>query len=272
MLTVSSDYSAYLAVCEEAARTAGKIQREKLGTVSVRFKSNPNDLVTEADTASQAAIEKIILTAFPCHRFIGEEGNLTALSQQGTARITGEYCWIVDPLDGTTNFVHTCPMFGPSIALTRGTDILCGVFYNPMTEELFSAAKGGGAFLNGKRIQTSTRTSAREALVSVSFASQTDSQSPDLQTFLKALPVCQALRRTGATALNLAYVAAGRFDATWAYTCHPWDIAAGIILVTEAGGVAGKPDGSPFDFNDPSPVCASANETLHKDLMKTING
>jgi myo-inositol-1(or 4)-monophosphatase len=262
----------YLSVCIEAARAAGQIQREKLGSVSVRCKSNPNDLVTEADTASQTVIEKIVLTAFPNHRFIGEEGSLTALSQQGTASIADEYCWIVDPLDGTTNFVHTCPMFGPSIALTKGTDILCGVFYNPMTDELFSAVKGGGAFLNGQRIQTSSRTTAREALASVSFSSQTDSQSPDLQAFLKVLPVCQALRRTGATALNLAYVASGRFDSTWAFTCHPWDIAAGILLVTEAGGAASKPDGSPFDFSDPSPVCASANGALQRDIINTLNG
>ena len=259
--------TSYLSVCEDAARSAGKIIRDMLGTTNVRQKRNPSDLVTEADIAAQRTIESIVLGAFPDHRFLGEEGSLTPASQQGTS----EYCWIVDPLDGTTNFVHGVPMFGTSIALTKGTDVLCGVFYNPMTEEFFSAAKGRGAFLNGKPIRTSTCHSLESALVAVGFSTDVEHDSPDLLAFLKTISVCQSVRRTGSSVLNLSYVAAGRFDASWAFTTHPWDIAAGIVLITEAGGIVTKPDGSPIDFGDPAPVCASANETLHQKLMTVLN-
>ena len=259
--------ASYLSVCEDAARSAGKIIRDLLGTTDIRQKRNPSDLVTEADLAAQRAIESIVLGAFPDHRFLGEEGCLTSASRQGVS----EFCWIVDPLDGTTNFVHGVPMFGPSIALTQGTDVLCGVFYNPITEEFFSAAKGGGAFLNGKQIHTSTCDALEGALVAVSFPTDVAHDSPDLLAFLRTIPVCQSVRRTGSSVLNLAYVAAGRFDASWAFTTHPWDIASGIVLVKEAGGIVTKPDGSPIDFSDPAPVCAAANETLHQKLMAMLN-
>ena len=257
----------YLSVCEEAARSAGKILLEMLGTTSIRHKKNPRDLVTEADVAAQKVIESIVLGTFPDHRFLGEEGNLTPLSQGNSS----EFCWMVDPLDGTTNFVHGVPSFGPSIALTRGKDVLCGVFYNPMTEEFFSAVQGQGAFLNGKPIQVSTWQTLAESLVAVSFPTSLREDSPDLIAFMKTAPLCQAFRRTGSTALNMAYVAAGRFDATWAYACHPWDIAAGIVLVTESGGIVTKPDGSPIDLSDPAPVCAAANEALHRQLMEIFH-
>ena len=257
----------YLSVCEGAARSAGKILRDMLGTTSVRHKANPSDLLTEADIAAQKAIETIVIGAFPDHRFLGEEGNLTPSNQHGTS----EFCWIVDPLDGTTNFVHGVPLFGTSIALTQGTDVLCGVFYNPMTEEFFSAAQGQGAFLNGNRIHTSTWQTLGESLVSVSFPTKIHDDSPDLVAFMRTVGVCQSFRRTGSTALNMAYVAAGRFDATWAFMCHAWDIAAGIVLVKEAGGIVTKPNGAPIDFSDPAPVCAVANETLHKKLMQVLN-
>jgi myo-inositol-1(or 4)-monophosphatase len=234
-----------------------------LGTTSVRYKKNPRDLVTEADVAAQKMIESIVIGAFPEHRFLGEEGGFTSSSQDKDS----ELCWIVDPLDGTTNFVHGVPSFGPSIALTQGTNVLCGVFYNPMTEEFFSAAQGQGAFLNGTRIHTRTGQALDEALVAVSFPTSLQEDSPDLIALMKTALVCQSFRRTGSTALNLAYVAAGRFDAFWAFSCHAWDIAAGVLLVQEAGGVVTKPDGSPIDFSDPAPVCATANEALHQQLV-----
>ena len=259
--------TSYLGVCEEAARSAGKILREMLGTTSVRHKKNPSDLVTEADIAAQKTIESIVIGAFPDHRFLGEEGDLTPSSKQGSS----EFCWIVDPLDGTTNFVHGVPLFGTSIALAQGTDVLCGVFYNPMTEEFFSAAQGQGAFLNGKQIHSGTWQTLGESLVSVSFPTQLQDDSPDLITFMQTAAVCQSIRRTGSTALNIAYVAAGRFDAAWAFMCHSWDIAAGIVLVKEAGGVITKPNGMPIDFSEPAPFCAVANEKLHKEVMQVLN-
>jgi len=258
--------SYYLSVCEEAARSAGKVLVDMLGNISVRHKKNPRDLVTEADVAAQKTIETIVLGAFPDHRFLGEEGNLSP----STSNCTSEFCWLVDPLDGTTNFVHGVPCFGPSIALTKGTEVLCGVFYNPMTEEFFSAEKGQGAFLNGKRMQTSHRQTLVEALPAVTFPTQSERSSPDLAAFLKAMPLCQSIRRTGSAALNMAYVAAGRFDAYWAFACHPWDIAAGTVLILESGGIVTKPDGSPIEFTDPAPICAVANETLHRELIEML--
>ena len=261
----------YLSVCEDAARSAGKILREMLGTTSVRHKRDPSDLLTEADIAAQKTIESVVLGAFPTHRFLGEEGNLTGSLTTAGQQGTSELCWIVDPLDGTTNFVHGVPLFGTSIALTQGTDVLCGVFYNPMTEEFFSAAQGQGAFLNGKKIRTSTWQTLEESLVSISFPTNIQDDSLDLLAFKRIFSACQSFRRTGSTALNIAYVASGRFDATWAFNCHPWDIAAGIVLVKEAGGIVTKPDGSPIDFGEPSPICAVANETLHQKLMPVLN-
>jgi myo-inositol-1(or 4)-monophosphatase len=258
--------TSYLSVCEEAARSAGKLLLEMLGTTSVRYKKNRRDLVTEADIAAQKVIESIVIGAFPDHRFLGEEGYATPSSQEKET----DFCWIVDPLDGTTNFVHSVPWFGPSIALVQGTNVLCGVFYNPMTEEFFSAAQGHGAFLNGKRIHTSSVQTLEESLVAVSFPTALREDSHDLIAFKKTIPICQSLRRTGSTALNIAFVAAGRFDATWAFACHPWDIAAGIVLIEESGGTMTKPDGSPIDFSDPAPFCAVANEALHRQLMQVF--
>ena len=257
----------YLAVCEDAARAAGKVLRDMLGTTSVRYKKNHFDLVTEADLAAQKIIEQTLFEAFPDHRFLGEEGDLTR-----SAGAASEFRWIVDPLDGTTNYVHAVPLFCTSIGLARGDEVICGVVYNPMTEEFFSAEQGRGAFLNGDRIRTSSYETLGESLVAVSFPTLTKEDAPDLLAFLRSVPVCQAIRRTGSTALNLAFVAAGRFDATWSYQCHPWDIAAGTILVREAGGVVTEPDGGPVSLEDPSPVCAVANAKLHAELMQLLNG
>ncbi|GHT45844.1 inositol monophosphatase [Planctomycetales bacterium] len=265
----SENLNDYLAVCREASLAAGKIQREKLGMVTVKIKSNPNDLVTEADTASQKIIEEIIYEAFPGHRFVGEEGHLT----ESRGDSDSEYCWIADPLDGTTNFVHHCPMFGPSLALVKGNDVLCGVFYNPMTEELFTASKGQGAFLNGKRIQTSGCRTLSQSLLAVGFASQVSADSVGMKAFMNTLPLAQSVRRTGSTAMNLAFIASGYFDAAWAYSCHCWDIAAGVILVQESGGVITKPNGSPINFTDaPTPFYAAATADLHAELLAAVAG
>ena len=257
----------YLSVCEDAARTAGKILRSMLGTTHVRHKTSPADLVTEADFAAQKAIESIVIGAFPDHRFLGEEENLATSIPSGST----DYYWIVDPLDGTTNFVHGVPIFCTSIALTQGANVLCGVVYNPMTEEFFTAAQGQGAFMNGKQIRASSWKTLEESLAGIGLSTRFLDNSPDLLAFKRTAIACQSIRRMGSTALNLAYVAAGRFDLSWSLRCHPWDIAAGIVLIKEAGGVVTKPDGSPIDFNDPAPICAAANETLHKAIIRMLN-
>ena len=253
--------SSPLEVCEAAARRAGTILREMLGHITVRHKKNPFDLLTEADLAAQKAIEEIVLGAFPEHQFIGEEGCSGGES---------EYRWIVDPLDGTTNFVHGVPLFATSIALAKGDELLCGVVYNPIMEEFYSAERGHGTLLNGKRIQTSSVKTPGESLVAVGFPTKTTPDSPDLVAFLKAVSVTQAIRRTGSIALNLAFVASGRFDVMWGFAPHPWDVAAGALLVCEAGGVVTHPDGTALRFDDPSSICATANPTLHADILELL--
>ncbi|MDR2438056.1 MAG: inositol monophosphatase [Planctomycetaceae bacterium] len=267
--------TSYLTVCESAARSAGEILRTMFGKIHVRHKKNPFDLVTEADVAAQRVIEQTIFEHFPQHRFLGEEttfGLFNTTNKSGDSEISpSQYCWIVDPLDGTTNYVHGLPLFCTSIALLCENRVICAVIYNPMMEEFYSAEKGQGVFLNGSPIHASFQETLGESLVSVSFPTMTKENDPDLQTFLKAISVCQAIRRTGSTALNLAFVAAGRLDASWSFQCHPWDMAAGTLLVQEAGGIVTQPNSSPITFNDPSPVCAAANKTLHSELIKLIH-
>jgi myo-inositol-1(or 4)-monophosphatase len=259
----------YLSVCEKASRAAGAVLREKLGTVSPKQKSNRFDLVTEADIVSQKTIERILLDAFPEHQFIGEEDNLT----QKNNTENSEFKWIVDPLDGTTNYVHGLPFFCTSIALAHGNEIICGAVYNPITEEFFHAEKGQGAFLNNRQIYVSQCQSLDNALLSIGFPTIVEPDSLEVKLLLRACPQCQAIRRTGSTALNLAYIAAGYFDTGWAFKCHAWDIAAGVILVNEAGGKITKTDKNPININeDPTPFCAAANKQLHDLVMKNIIG
>ncbi len=273
--------SKYLDVAVFAAKEAGAILREKLGNARVREKS-PADLVTEADVAAQRRIEEIIFAEFPDHYFLGEESQASLGSDAPGLKILKEsqcgrgapadlpFTWIVDPLDGTTNFVHQVPFFGPSIALARGTEILCGVIYNPMIDELFTAEKGGGAFLNGEPIKASSVAYPQKALATVSFPPRTTFESPDYVAFTRCLTACQSIRRTGSTALNLAYIAAGRFDAKVGQTPHAWDVAAGVLLVLEAGGVATNSNGAPFELSEPA-LLATANSELHRAFLELLN-
>ncbi|GHT25919.1 inositol monophosphatase [Planctomycetales bacterium] len=258
----------FISVCETAAREAGKVLREKLGRITVKRKSNVNDLVTEADAAAQETIEKILLGTFPEHYFLGEEKSENNFIKKPSE---DDYCWVVDPLDGTTNYVHTVPLFCTSIALVKGNEAVCAAVYNPLTDELFTAEKGSGTFLNGKQVRTSNWQTVAESLLAVSLPSKIQDDSPDLLAFNKFLTRCQSIRRTGSTALNLAFTASGRFDLTWAFQCHPWDMAAGVLLVQEAGGFVSKPDGSPVQLlADPAPVFAAANEQLFDEVIGII--
>lgn len=263
--------SEYLDQAIRAAQAAGTIQRENLGKVSFREKGWA-DLVTEVDTASQKTIFEILSAAFPTHAFIGEESGSGLLDENAcgsNAPADTPYTWIVDPLDGTTNFVHGVELFGPSIALTRGNEILCGVIYNPMTEELFTAEQGRGAFLNGCAIHVSEATDLEHALSAVAFPTRTDGDSPDFHAFLVMLAETQAIRRIGSSALNLAYVAAGRFDLLSNQSAHVWDVAAGALLVREAGGIVTDPDGQEYDLAGGG-LFASATEELLDEFFEAI--
>ena len=217
--------------------------------------------MTQADRASQEAVRKIVLDAFPEHGFLGEEDPPEAIN------VPYDYRWIVDPLDGTTNFVHGVPHYAVSLALERQGEILVGVVYDPVHDDCFSAEKGHGARLNGEPIRVSEVEDISEALGVLGFPPHVTPDMPDYLVFEKALFRCQALRRTGSAALNLSYLAAGRYDLFWSFGTKIWDIAAGILLVEEAGGHVCSPDGTPFSLKK-TPFLAAGTEKLLDALHK----
>ncbi|HEX2476658.1 MAG TPA: inositol monophosphatase family protein, partial [Lacipirellulaceae bacterium] len=220
-----------LETCEAAARAGGRELLARQGKSQAREKA-PADLVTDADEASQEAIRRVIAARFPGHDFIGEEQ--PARERSATK---AEFTWIVDPLDGTTNYVHGYPSFAVSVALAAGDELLVGVVYDPVAGNCFSAAARKGARCDGVPMRTSNVTKVGSALAIVSLPAHVQRDSPDLLDFIEASLVCQAVRRSGSAALNFAYLAKGALDAFWARHIHPWDVAAGVLLVREAGGV-----------------------------------
>jgi len=250
----------YISICEQAARAGGQVLRDWAGRFSVRQKG-PADLVTEADFASQETIREILLCQFPEHGFIGEEGSAT--------QTDAEFRWIVDPLDGTTNYVHGLPQYAVSIALAQGENLLAATIYDPSADECFTAMAGGGAWLNGRRIGASSVADPSEALVAVSLPAKVRREGPEIALFTDVLLGTQAVRRMGSAALNLAYVAAGRLDASYATDTKAWDVAAGFLLVREAGGVVTALDGAPVELFRPR-FLASANAGLHEKLLPLV--
>ncbi len=264
----------YLRFCEQTAREAGVVLMEKFGKVVAREKG-PADLVTEADFASQELVMKRVNEIYPDHLIVGEE-SVTGASQGGKAEggdsapLGGKGArWIIDPLDGTANFVHRVPHFAVSLALELEGKLEAATIFNPARDESFTAAAGQGARLNEEPIRTSGETQAAQALVAVGFP-PASFESEDLTAFLRALPVCQGMRRTGSAALNMAFVACGRFDAVWSYGTSIWDMAAGVLIVQEAGGVVSDPDGGPVDL-ETGRFLASATESLHQQLLDVLN-
>lgn len=252
----------YLASCEAAARRGGQILLDWRHRFAVREKG-PSDLVTEADTAAEKAVRELILAEFPTHGFVGEEST-------GVAHSAAEYCWYVDPLDGTMNYVHGVPQYATSVALARGDSLLAAAVYDPTSDECFTAGLGAGAYLNGARLRTSGTVELAQALVAASFSARVRADSPEIGQFVRAMLQCQGVRRTGSAALNMCYVAAGRFDAFWSLSTHIWDVAAGVLLVREAGGVVSDVRGQPLSFTEPHPV-AAANSELQGQFLALLN-
>lgn len=267
--------SEYLRVCERAARAAGAVLLDWQGRINAREKG-PADLITEADLAAQATVRDIVLTAFPDHDFLGEEDGLPAsgepIEQICPSNRTNEeprYRWIVDPLDGTTNYVHGMPCFCVSIGLERDGEPVLGAVLDPVAQELFTATQGDGARLNGRLINASDVDRLDRAMVAASFPPNVPRGALAITHFVEVLHRCQAIRRLGSAALSLAYVAAGRLDAYWATTVNAWDVAAGIVLVREAGGVVTAVDGGPIDLDRPK-FLASSTPGLHEELLGVL--
>lgn len=257
--------SEYLTICEKAARAGGEAIQSWVGRFDVR-KKGPADLVTQADLASQEAVRRVVLTAYPDHSLLGEEETPLASGGKRT-----EFRWIVDPLDGTTNFVHGLPHYCVSLALEHQGEPLVGTVFNPVTGECFTAARGLGAWLNDSPIRVSQVTDISEALAIMGFPPQVTPDSPDLLVFLKAIFCCQGIRRSGSTALNLCYLAAGRYDVFWGYEGKIWDVAAGVLLVREAGGVLSAAGGADYHLSG-DPLFAAANQQLLDQLHEICQG
>jgi myo-inositol-1(or 4)-monophosphatase len=263
----------FLAVCEAAARAGGRVLGEWIGRFKATAKG-PRDFVTEADHASQHEVRRIVLEAFPHHGFVGEEG------EEGRPPIPigkpghsgAGIRWIVDPLDGTTNYVNGFPAYCVSVALARGDDLLVAAIHDPLRDECFTARSGGGACLNGVPISSSVAIDPVDAVAAVSFPPHVSTDSPAVADFLAVLPHVHAVRRTGSTALNLAYVASGRLHTFWARRIACWDAAAGLLIAREAGCTVGSFAGGPevIPLDDPAFIAACTPQLF--TAMRTLLG
>jgi myo-inositol-1(or 4)-monophosphatase len=253
----------YLAAAKAAAKLAGGIQMEAVNRRhQVKFKGVSN-LVTEVDVACEKAIIASIHAKFPDHSFLAEEG--------GESKPGSPYLWIIDPLDGTTNYAHGFRRFCVSIALTASGEPQVGVVYNPIARELFSAVRGQGAWLNGKPIAVSRTKRVEDALICTGFSYDKGKRlDRDLKLYIKVLRDAQSMRRSGCAALDLCDVACGRFDGFWELNLNAWDIAAGCLLITEAGGQWTGIKGKPVDIH--AKEFLGTNGTIHQAMVKIING
>ena len=243
------------------AKDAGRLLRDRVGTrIDVDHKGSIN-LVTDVDLASERLIREAIATYYPRHEILGEEGGL---SESGS-----EYRWVVDPLDGTTNYAHGYPIFCVSIALECKGEIVLGVVYDPMRDELFAAERGAGATLNSRPIHVSKTAELMQGLLSTGFPYDIKtSKLTNLDHWANFAMNAQALRRDGAAALDLCYVACGRFDGFWELNLSPWDTAAGALIVTEAGGRVTNFSGGPFSNYKPEVV--ASNGLIHDRMLEVL--
>jgi myo-inositol-1(or 4)-monophosphatase len=252
----------FVAVAMEAVLRAGAVQKERYGdpTLVVEHKG-AIDLVTEVDRTCEAAILEILRRRFPGHDVVTEESDIT--------RTGSRYVWFVDPLDGTTNFAHAYPFFCSSVALTVDGEVVAGAVYDCVKNELFSAERGGGAHLNGRRLEIGGRGELLNSLLVTGFPYDLrDDLVGKLRVFNRFMGEARAIRRDGAAALDLSYVAAGRVDGFWEELLQPWDLMAGKLLVEEAGGVVTRFDGGALGLRADEIV--AANPALHRRMLAVL--
>jgi myo-inositol-1(or 4)-monophosphatase len=246
-----------------AARAAGRIHIKRLSRITVNRKSNSIDLVTEADREAEAAVIEVIHRSFPTHAILAEES--------GASCHESDHRWIIDPLDGTTNFAHGFPQFCVSIAYQRRGRIQVGVIYDALKKEMFTVVRGRGARLNGKPLRVSTTDSLSNALLATGFPyDRRERRRYYLSFWEEFMTRVQGVRRTGAAALDLAYVAAGRTDGFWEFGLKSWDVAAGALLVEEARGQVSNMDGSTLDLDGANILATNAR--LHEAMIEVISG
>lgn len=258
---VIMEWQAYQQEAEDAARLAGELlraHRDSVGEISFK---GVVDLVTDTDRRSQALIVNRLSERFPGHDFLAEEG----LSEERGS----EFRWIIDPLDGTTNFAHGLPVYSISIALERRGEIGMGVVFDPTREEMFTALRGRGAELNGRRISVSSTPDLDHSLLATGFPYDVrESRENNLDHFADFAVRAQAVRRCGSAALDLCYVACGRFDGFWEIKLAPWDVAAGILMIFEAGGRVTDFSGERLDTTGKETV--ASNGRIHESLIQVL--
>lgn len=263
----------FTAVAVNCAAKAGQWVKSKVGSITqLDTKYSMHDLVTEVDKSTERMIRNLISTHFPNHSFLGEEGvepgpeaSAKALQEMSDS----EYLWIVDPIDGTTNFVHGFPFFSVSIALAYRGQVIVGVVYDPSRDELFVAERGKGAYVHGRKMQVSQEATLSRSLIATGFPADHHVALPANMKGIQALaPKVRNLRIAGSAALHLAYVAAGRLSGFWEYNLSSWDIAAGSLLVEEAGGRISDLNGELYHVGVRN--VAASNGIIHEELVKEL--
>lgn len=252
-----------LNMAKQAAFSAGKIMirfADHLDSIQVKSKGY-NDLVTQVDQMVEHEIIAILKSAYPGHSFLAEESG----QKEGN-----DYCWIIDPIDGTTNFIHGLPQFATSIALKKNDELIVGVVFDPIKNELFTAAKGQGANLNNRRIRVSDTKKLDSALIGTGFPVKNKELLPDyLKHFQTVIENSIGIRRAGAASLDLAYVACGRLDGFWEASLNEWDMAAGRLLIQEAGGSSSNYSGETTLASLSNLV--AGNGAIHKALLNIVS-
>ena len=260
---MKQDSQLYLDVAVKAARAGGRILMAHLGKLTAAdvSRKGESDWVTTIDRASEKAVIGVLLKAFPGHTIKAEESAPTARA--------GLYQWLIDPLDGTTNYIHRFPMFCVSIALAHAGRLEVGVIYDPQRNELFTARRGHGAWLNGRRIRVSRHAVLREALLATGFPFRAKRHlDPYMESFRRLFLETGSIRRAGSAALDLAYTACGRVDGFWEMALSSWDMAAGALLIQEAGGKVSDFFGGSTYLN--SGHIAAANPVIHRKMVGIV--
>jgi len=248
----------YLETAAEIAREAGALLATYFERRIGYETKGEFDLVTEADRASEKLVVERLRNHFPSHAVVAEEG--------GGHKSSSEYTWYVDPLDGTTNFAHSFPAFNVTLGLARAGEMIAGVVFDPIRQEMFTAERGAGAYLHNRRIRVSTVKRLGESLASTGFPSRKRHHNINIHFYYQLAMASHGVRRTGSAALDLAYVAAGRLDFFWEFGLKPWDVAAGSLLVEEAGGRVSEMQGAPHSVTDSDHMVAD-NGVLHEQVL-----
>jgi myo-inositol-1(or 4)-monophosphatase len=249
--------ASYLETAVEIARESGALLSTFLERrIGFELKGD-YDLVTEADRASERLIVERLRSYFPSHGIVAEEGG----GHEGAS----EFRWYVDPLDGTTNFAHGFPVFNVTLALEQAGELIAGVVFDPTRQEMFTAEKGGGAYLNNRRIRVSKARTLQDSLVATGFPSRRRDLNVNIHFYHQLAMVTHGVRRAGAAAIDLAYVACGRLDAFWEFGLNPWDMAAGVLLISEAGGRISDMRGAPASLQ--GPTLLADNGHVHEEIL-----